>query len=121
MEHTLSKGNRITGWVIAGLVTAMLVMSAVMKLVSPEMAANFERWGLGEWRVVIALGEIVSALLFLFPVTNRLGLLLLSSYLGGAILAHMSHAEPFVAPAVILVVVWVGGFVRDPQRLGLRG
>lgn len=120
METTLSKGNRIAAWVLSGLVTAMLVMSAVMKFASPEMAANFAKWGLGDWQVLIALGEAISALLFLLPLTHRLGTLLLSSYFGGAIVLHMSHAEPFITPAIILVFIWVTALVRDPKRLGFK-
>lgn len=120
METTLSKGNRIAAWVLTGLLTAMLLMSAAAKFMAPEMAANFEKWGLGDWRVIIAVGEIVSALLFLVPLTHRVGLLLLSSYFGGAIMIHLSHGEPFTAPALILAAVWATGFVRDPKRLGFK-
>ena len=120
METTLSKGNRIAAWVLSGLVTALLVMSAMAKFFAPEMAANFAKWNLGDWRVIIAIGEIVSALLFLVPLTHRVGLLLLSSYFGGAIMIHMSHGEPFTAPAAILVFVWVTALVRDPKRLGFK-
>lgn len=80
----------------------------------PEMAANFERWGLGNWRFVIACGEIIAALLFLFPRTNIYGVLLLSAHMGGAVAVHMSHSEPFIFPVVILALVWVTGFVRNP-------
>lgn len=100
---------------MAGLIAALMLFSAMGKLLMPEMAANFEKWGLGDWRVVIAVGEAVSALLFLFPATHRMGLLLMSAYLGGAIMAHMGHAEPFVVPAVLLILVWATGLVRNPS------
>jgi hypothetical protein len=110
----LSKKRRIAGWVLAGIIAALLLFSAYGKLMMPEMAANFEKWGLGNWRIIVACGEIVAALLFLFPRTNIFGVLLLSAHMGGAIVVHMSNAEPFIIQSVILVLVWITGFVRNP-------
>ena len=117
MNTELSKTRKITGWVMAGLLTAMLLFSAMGKFTMPEMAENFTKWGLGDWITIVAIGELISALLFLFPKTNIFGLLLLSSHLGGAIVVHMSHGESFIAPSIILVLVWITGFVRNHELL----
>tara|TARA_R110002167_G_scaffold70337_2_gene198187 strand:- start:6501 stop:6866 length:366 start_codon:yes stop_codon:yes gene_type:complete len=117
MNTELSKGRKITGWAIAGLITALLLFSAMGKFTMPEMAENFTKWGLGDWRTIIAIGEIVSALLFLFPKTNIFGAFLLSSHLGGAIVIHMSHGETFIFQSVILILIWVTAFVRNPVLL----
>ena len=69
---------------------------------------------LADWRIIIALGEIGSALLFLIPKTNKLGTLLLSSYMGGAIIIHMTGGISIMMPAVILILVWITGFIRNP-------
>lgn len=113
----LSRNRKIAGWVLAGLIAALLLFSTYAKFMMPEMAANFERWGLGNWRIIVACGEIIATFLFLFPRTNIYGVLLLSAHMGGAIIVHMSHAEPFIIPLVILVLVWVTGFVRNPLLL----
>lgn len=113
----LSKNRRIAGWVLASLIAALLLFSAYAKFMMPEMVVNFEKWGLGNWRIIIACGEIIAALLFLFPRTNIFGMLLLSAHMGGAIVVHMSHGEPFIIPLVILVLVWVTGFIRNPLLL----
>ncbi len=115
--NELSKGRKITGWVIAGLLTALLLFSAMGKFTMPEMAENFAAWGLGDWLTIIAIGEIVSALLFLFPKTNIFGAFLLSAHMGGAIVVHMGHAEPFMLQSVVLVLIWVTAFVRSPELL----
>jgi hypothetical protein len=93
----------------------MLTMSAALKLfaLSP-MPAQMETWGLDGWRVVIGLGELVSAALFVNPRTAELGTLLLSAYLGGAIVTHMQHGEPFIIPAVVLLAVWTTAVLRLP-------
>lgn len=108
----LSKNRRIAGWVLAGLIAALLLFSAYSKFMIPEMAVNFEKWGLGNWRIIIACGEIIAALLFLFPRTNIFGVLLPSALMGGAIVVHMSHGEPFIMQSVILVLVI--RFIRNP-------
>ena len=117
MSTEISKKRKTTGWVIAGLITAMLLFSAMGKFMMPEMVDNFVKWGLGDWRTIIAIGEIVSALLFLFPKTNIFGSFLLSSHMGGALVVHMSHGEPFIIQSVLLILIWVTAFVRNIELL----
>ena len=117
MSTEISKKRKTTGWVIAGLITAMLLFSAMGKFMMPEMVDNFVKWGLGDWRIIIAIGEIVSALLYLFPKTNIFGSFLLSSHMGGAIVVHMSHGEPFIIQSVLLILIWVTSFVRNTELL----
>lgn len=113
----LPKNRRIAGWVLAGLITALFLFSAYGKFMMPEMASNFEKWGLGNWRTIIACGEITASLLFIFPRTNLFGVLLLSAHMGGAIVIHMSNDEPFIIQSTILILVWVTGFIRNPLLL----
>jgi len=62
MSTEISKTRKIAGWVIAGLLTALYLFSASGKLfLHPE---QMEQMKLGDWRIIIALGEITSALLF---------------------------------------------------------
>ena len=112
----MSKKRKITGWVMAGLLTALLVMSASQKLIgNPEMVENFGKWGLGSMITIIALGELVSVLLFLIPRTDVLGVLLLSAYFGGAILVHMANDEPYAFQSIVLLFIWVTAWVRIPE------
>jgi hypothetical protein len=118
METKISKPAQITSWVIAGLLTALYLYSASGKLfMHPEM---MDQMKLGDWRVIIAIGEITSALLFLFPKTNKFGTLLLSSYMGGAIILHMTGGMSIVMPSVVLILVWGVGFLRNPELLKLN-
>lgn len=100
------------GWVIASLLTALYLFSAYGKFTSPE---QMEAMKLGDWRIVIAIGEVISAILFLLPKTNKIGLLLLSSYMGGAIILHMTGGISIAMPTVVLILVWVNGFIRNPE------
>lgn len=111
----ISKGRKIAAWVIAGLLTGLYLFSAAGKLfMQPEMMTQFH---LENWRVIIGIGEIVSALLFLFPKTNKIGTLLLSSYMGGAIIIHMTTGTSIIMASVVLVLVWVVGYLRNPDLL----
>lgn len=99
------------------LLALMLTASAAGKLLqSEQMKTMFESHGLGGWLVIIGLGELISLIAFLVPKTRVFGALLLSSYFGGAIVLHMSHSEPFLVPAGILVFVWLISFLRGDLR-----
>ncbi len=115
METT--KITKNVAWVIAGLLTALFLFSASGKIMHPE---QMEQMKLGDWRIIIIIGEISSALLFLFPKTNKLGVLLLSSYMGGAIIIHMMNAMSIGMPSVVLLLVWVVAFLRNPELLKLK-
>lgn len=109
------RGPRIAGWVLSGLLGALLLGSAGGKLAAAgPVVEMFGKWGLADWRTVIGVGELASAVLFLVPRTAVLGTLLLSSYLGGAIVTHMQNGESFVPAAIILVVLWVAAGLRMP-------
>ena len=117
-SQEISKGRKITGWVMAGLLMALLLMSSSAKLMrSEELVTNFTKWNLIDWIVVIGIGELISGILFLIPRTSSLGLLLLSAHFGGAIATHMGNNEQFIPIAGILVFIWVTALVRDPDTL----
>lgn len=114
----ISKGRKITGWILAGLLTALLIMSAFGKLSGgAEMVSNFDKWGLSGKLTLIGIGELIAALLYIIPKTSSLGLLLLSAHFGGAIATHMEHGEMFMPQATILVVIWITAWVRNPDTL----
>ena len=115
MNIKISKSRKIAAWIIAGLLTALYLYSASGKLfLHPE---QMEQMHLANCRVIIALGEIVSALLFFFPKTNKFGTLLLSSYMGGAIIIHMTGGLSLAMPVVVLLFVWACFWLRNPDFL----
>ena len=116
MSTEISKTNKISAWVISGLLTALFLFSASGKFMHPEQMAQMK---LADWRIIIAIGEIVSALLFLVPKTNKLGTVLLSSYLGGAIIIHMTGGMSIAMPSVVLILVWITGIIRNPEMIKL--
>lgn len=119
METTpTSKARKITAWILVGLMSALFIMSASMKLMGgAEMATNFAKWGLDGKLMLIGTGELIAAILFLIPRTSSLGVLLLSTHLGGAIATHMEHGEMFFPQAIMLLLVWVANYLRNPEML----
>ena len=114
-----SKAFKITGWIISGPIGAFLLMSAFFKLTAaPELVVIMSAYGLGDWITIIGIGEVAAVVLFLIPKTTSLGILVLSAYLGGAIVTHMSDGTPFMVPALLLVAAWIGAYLREPQVLG---
>ncbi len=114
----MPKWRRIAGWVLSGLLGALFVGGATYALTRPPaVIEQFGKFGLKDQVLLIAVGELVSGILFLIPITHPLGVLLLSGYMGGAIMAHMSHGESYLFQSVILVLIWVAGFLRRPWLL----
>lgn len=117
-QNSISKGRKISGWILVGLIGALLIMSAYMKLMGGEqVAANFARYGLDGRQILIGTGELIAALLFIIPKTSSLGVLLVSAHIGGAIATHMEHGEMFIFQAVILLLVWIANWLRNPEML----
>jgi hypothetical protein len=115
----ISRKRRITGNVLIGLGGLVLTASAASKLVQvPRVMAELGAMGLhGNNVLFIAALEVVSALLFLVPVTRSAGLLLVSSFLGGAIATHLQHGQPIIQPSFVLILIWLGAWLRHPVIL----
>ena len=93
--------------------------SAAGKFARPEgLVESFTRWGLIDVLTPIAVGETLCAVLFLIPRTQSLGVLFLSAYLGAATMTHLSHNEPYAVPIVVLALLWLTGWLRNPKLLG---
>lgn len=116
----MSKTRKISAWILVGLMSALFIMSATMKLMAgadAEIAVNFVKWGLEGKLMLIGTGELIATILFLIPRTSSLGVLFLSAHLGGVITTHMEHGEMFIPQAIMLLLVWVANYLRNPEML----
>jgi DoxX-like family len=114
----MSRGRQIAGWVLTEFLMAIFVGSAIMKLIrAPQVVEMLDQWGLGNDVLLIGVGELASVLLFLIPRIHSLSVLLLSGYMGGAIVTHMQHGESYVAQSIILLLIWIAGYLRFPEIL----
>lgn len=99
----------------------LLLFSGVMKLVHPpQLDEGFAHMGLP---VSLALGlgilELGCTLVYLIPRTAVLGAILLTGYLGGAILCHLRVGDPYYTQVLLGVVLWGGLYLRDPRLRAL--
>jgi hypothetical protein len=103
--------------VLTALTVASLLLSAGLKLSGQAQlhAVMTTHLGYPEGAIaVIAVIELVSAVLYAVPRTTVIGALLLSAYLGGAVASHVRIGESFLNPLVTGLLVWAGLLLRRP-------
>jgi len=116
--NAISKGRKITAWILVGLLGTLFLMSGSMKLMGGvEANTMFAKYGLDGKQMLIGMGEIIAITLFIIPKTSSLGVLLLSAHMGGAIATHMEHGEMYIGQSIILLLVWVANWLRNPEML----
>lgn len=110
-----------TGRVLSALPVLLLVFSALMKFVQPPgTAEGFAHLGL-PLSFAHGLGalEFACAIIYLIPRTAVLGAILLTGYMGGAILTHLRVGDPFWMQIIIALLVWAGLYLREPRLKAL--
>ncbi len=113
----IPKAGRITGLVLHILIGGMMIAAGSFKLIAsmpPEVIEQMAKMGIDDKLKLIGAGEIISAVLLIVPVTCSFGVLMTSGFWGGVICIHMSHKEPFMQWAVMLLLTWLGAFLRYP-------
>ena len=119
-EFRPTQGRAVVGSVLIYLVGIALLASSGLKFGQlPPVLAQFRELGYeGTKLTFLGVGEICCSILFMIPYTRSLGLLLISSYLGGAIATHVGHGQPAaLGPAIILALAWLGVSLRHPNVL----
>lgn len=120
MSH-VCKSQKVAGWVLVSLVSAALAFAGAGKafgFAPPEVVEALTKAGIADRMPLIGAGALATSLLLFFPRTASLGVLLASSYWGGAILFHLVAGDSFLPPAVLLVMTWSGTALRGPWLLG---
>jgi len=107
------KTKRIISISLMVLASLMLLFSAEMKLAgADQIVTGLTAAGLGNHVTLLGIVELVSVILFLFPSTFKVGFLLVTSYLGGALSIELAAGQPPAAIA-FLIVVWVSAYLRN--------
>jgi hypothetical protein len=105
------------GWAIAALLTPAFGMSAYFKFFpNKDVLEGMNKFDI-PMKFVTGIGivEVACVLLWLFPRTAVLGAILLTGYLGGAIMTHLRINDNFAAPVIVGVLVWLSVFLREPR------
>ena len=120
-----STSARWAGRVLTGLPVAFLVFDVAIKLIGhPAVAEGSARLGLpADSASTIALVLAGSLALYVVRRTAVLGAVLLTGYLGGAVLAHLRVGDPLVShtlfPIYVGALLWAGLYLRDARVRGL--
>jgi hypothetical protein len=115
-----SKWRWVSGLVLHVLIAGLLLMAGSSKLMGsppPEMTDMLSKAGPGfvDNLRVIAIGEIVTAVLLILPWTASLGVLMASGFWGGTICFHLGQNQLFAVQSAFLVATWVGAWLRMPE------
>jgi len=105
------------GRIVSAVAGLPLLMSAAMKLTqSPQVLEGMAHLGMPE-SLILTLGilEAGCVLLYLLPWTSFLGGILLTGYMGGAILAHLRLGEAVYTQIGLGVLIWFGLFLQDAR------
>jgi hypothetical protein len=115
---------RITGWALTALVGWFMITDLLPDLEQAAWAVKANA-GLGiPANVVLWIGisGAAATLLYLMPWTSPLGAILLTGFLGGAVMTHVrvNGAAWDVAENILIgVVAWFGLWLRDPRLRSL--
>src|SRR5262245_8763522 len=97
-EQTIAAPKKMLwiGRIMSALPVLLLLSSGVMKLMKPTFVLEgFKYLGLPE-HLAIGIGflELTCTVIYVIPRTAVIGAILLTGYLGGAILTHLRVGEP---------------------------
>jgi hypothetical protein len=113
--------RRWPGRVLSGIPAAFLAFDAAIKLANPAfVAAASQKIGIPpELGVMLGVILAVCLALYLIPRTAPLGAVLLTGYLGGAILTHLRIGDPLIShtlfPIYVGALLWAGLYLRDDR------
>jgi hypothetical protein len=112
------KFEKIVGWVLLGLLSAFMLLTAVGKFTATadsEMGKNFIKLGIFDNRFLFGAMEIAIVLLLFIPRFATLGALGAIGYWAGAMAVELSFKQPPIAPLVALVLIVGVAFLRSPE------
>lgn len=117
---TISKGRLWTGRVLTTLVVLFLVFDGVTKVMKEQyvMAAAIQLGFPGYTMPIIGYVLLICTLIYVIPRTAVLGAVLLTGYLGGAVVVQIRVANPVfetVFPILFGVLVWAGLSLCDKR------
>jgi hypothetical protein len=109
------------GRVVSALPALLFLFSATLKVMGgPDLEKGFAGLQLPlTMRIPLAVIEASCTLVYLIPYTAVLGAILLTGFLGGAMLTHWRVGEPVYLHIVIGVLVWLGIWLRDSRLRAL--
>jgi hypothetical protein len=116
----VSKPRLITGRTLTTLVTLFLLFDAIMKIIKERhvLAASAE-FGFGPNQIAMIGGILLACTaLYALPRTAVLGAVLLTGYLGGAVVSQIRVGHGLFEcgfPVIFGALAWAGVYLRDSR------
>jgi|HubBroStandDraft_6_1064221.scaffolds.fasta_scaffold967237_2 hypothetical protein len=117
----VSRKNLWAGRVISTLVILLMFFDIIAKMIQPAFVLKGATYFGYSVNLIAWIGAIllVCTLLYAIPRTAVLGAILLTGYLGGAIVTHLRVAGHLTFPIGLMfilgVLLWLGIFLREPR------
>ena len=111
-----SNNSRIVGWILTGTVGMFMIGASGIPKFFDWPGKNEMMGNLGiplTLLPTIGVIEIAVTVVYLIPRLSFLGAILLTGYLGGAMMTHLRVGEPWFFPIIIGVVAWIGLALRQ--------
>lgn len=113
------------GRIISGLAALFMLFDSLIHIMRPpQVLEAFVRLGFPErLSLVIGIVSLVCVVLYVIPRTSILGAILLTGYLGGAVVTNLRAGSSLFGetlfPVYFGVLVWVGLYLRDARLRAL--
>ncbi|HYV35462.1 MAG TPA: hypothetical protein VE988_07150 [Gemmataceae bacterium] len=119
--------NRLAGLIILILLGGLLTFVGLIGLLGmmppppeekePSAQSKTLPMPAAETAKLIAVGQVLTGLLPIIPRTSSLGVLMASGFFGGTICFHLVRGEPYFVQSGLLLLTWIGGYLRNPGLL----
>lgn len=118
-DTSISKTQKIAGYVMSILFSVQIIMAGVMKLfLAAPIVENMNavtNWG--DKTVFVGILELIILALYWIPKTQKIGFYLLCSFVGGVIVAEVVAGKPPIAGILVSVLLYAGTTLRFPKLL----
>ena len=115
---TPSRAQLWTGWIISAIPGLMLLSGAFTALSGAAMVKEgMAPFGIPQNMILwVGISELLCSVLYLIPRTAAIGAILMTAYMGGAVMTHARVGDPkWIVPVVFGILVWVGLLLRRPD------
>jgi hypothetical protein len=109
------------GRTISTVIVLLLTLDSVGKFFKPKPVVDaFAQLGIPiALDITIGILLLLCTLLYAVPATSILGAILLTGYLGGAVMTHLRVGDPLFShvlfPTYLGSLLWLGLYLRDPR------
>lgn len=113
------KKNGILKWLLSTIVFLLLLMDSIGKFIQPEEVIKAsEELGFNPSQItIIGIILLTCSIIYMIPRYAIVGAILLTGYLGGAVVVHILVNNPLFThtlfPIYIGILVWLGLYFRN--------